>query len=272
MLKRPAKWPDEAKLEDANAKMKEALKRFKEEADNHIQPPSTDLMKVVEEQIRAFNKFREEQKLRKEAGQPKLDYREGEDEPTLFPEMYDIKNDPGTGMTEAEQEKARKSFGSVSNQLNAAAAIVETNGDHARQSSVVAVRAGSSAHITGALDEAARAKLVADAEAVPVSATVDVFTRVRNAEDAYKMLRDFYRSKTREILTAVFVDGQGQVLGVEAFTSGMINRLSLGGMDYVHQMADKFNKYGAGGDLHRPQSPVRVTPLPRSPTCEPCSR
>ncbi len=167
------------------------------------------------------------------------------------PERYDIDNSP-TGLDAAALEDARKTYGSVSNQIAAAQAVAAENGDQATVSDIVAIPQldGSVRLADRHLDPVARAAVV-EKTAYPVNARVDIRgQRVDGPERIFRLLRGFARSKTREILTVVYVrkDSAGNevVVATEAITSGVINRVGLAGADVsAHAINKRATAFGA---------------------------
>ncbi len=122
--------------------------------------------------------------------------------------------EPGQVRERAAQYHARAAFGSVEAEADAARAIVEIAGDFAETPD-------------GPLDARKRLEVM---EGLRDRVWVSVAgKKIRSALDAHRVLAPFFRSKTVEILHAVYTDENGVVLANHAVTSGALDYVQLAG-------------------------------------------
>ena len=91
----------------------------------------------------------------------------------------------------------------------------------------------------------------------PLHAWVDIRgQRIASAEDAFRLLREFARSKTQENLHYIGVDENGKVLFHQAKSSGAISYIGRGRVALRRPSQDGGQVRCIEG-LRRSQSPVR---------------
>ena len=160
-------------------------------------------------------------------------------------------NDPKrTAINEVYEAKARRTFGSMEKQVEVASGIAERLGRLASFGNTITMAeetAAQGAHWWQNADPAhpeVRAALVSGI-AKPFHAWVDVRgQRIESTEDAYRILREFARSKTNEIYHFIGTDADGKVVFHEALSSGAINYVSFG-TQHHDKLRFLVEKYGA---------------------------